>query len=180
MRVVQLTMRSVLGVYDIRPPIDTCSKLPATFALFPVLSLGYAHAQLRSFYPLSTFNDFLGTKNTRLSMPAQLQCSGLWDPGNEARSLTIKPQIGFFRLSYKSKPQWRQQVIYKVLVISTRSLYTRIAVTRYTVRQNTGCSYFLWSGYFWIFLFAFRTFREQLHRDSRGQGQQLHARHVKP
>ena len=33
-----------------------CCKLPATFALFSVLSHGYAHAQLSSFYPLSTFD----------------------------------------------------------------------------------------------------------------------------
>ena len=38
--VVQPTMRSTLGVYDIQPPkLDTCSKLVATFALFPVLNL---------------------------------------------------------------------------------------------------------------------------------------------
>ena len=30
------------------------NKLPATFALFYVLSLGYAHAQLRWFYLVST------------------------------------------------------------------------------------------------------------------------------
>ena len=35
LRVVQPTMSSMLGVYDIRPPIaDTCIKLPATFAPF--------------------------------------------------------------------------------------------------------------------------------------------------
>jgi len=38
---VQPTMHSTLGVYGIRPPI--ASKLPATFALFPVLSLRYTH-----------------------------------------------------------------------------------------------------------------------------------------
>ena len=43
---------STLGMYDIRRPIlDTCSTFPATFALFPVLSHGYAHAQLSSFFP---------------------------------------------------------------------------------------------------------------------------------
>ena len=42
---------STLDVYDIRPSIAcTCSKLLATFALFPVLSRGYAHAQLSSLY----------------------------------------------------------------------------------------------------------------------------------
>ena len=67
--------------------LDTCSKLFATFALFPFLSRGYAHTQLRSFYPLSTFQAAHVTKNTRLSTPAQLQCSrsGAWEPGNEAR-----------------------------------------------------------------------------------------------
>ena len=36
---------------DIQCPIaiDTCSKLPAAFALFRVLSLGYAHVQLKWF-----------------------------------------------------------------------------------------------------------------------------------
>ena len=63
-----------------------CSKLPATFAFFPVLSHGYSHAQLNTFYLLSTFTAFHMTKNTRLSTPAQLQClcSGAWEPGNEA------------------------------------------------------------------------------------------------
>ena len=66
--------------------LDTCSKLPATFAFFPVLSRGYAHAQLTPLYLLSTFGAFHVTKNTRLSTPAQLQCShsGAWEPGNEA------------------------------------------------------------------------------------------------
>ena len=65
-----------------------CSKLPATFALFPVLSRGYAHAQLSPLYLLSTFGAFHVTKNTRLSTPAQLQCScsRAWEPGNEAMS----------------------------------------------------------------------------------------------
>ena len=69
------------------------SKLPATFALFPVLSRGYAHAQLSSFYLLSTFGAFHVTKNTRLSTPAQLQCSrsGAWEPGNEANQNMFVP-----------------------------------------------------------------------------------------
>ena len=71
LRVVQPTMRSMLGVYDICPP--TCSKLAVTFALFPVLSLGYAHAQSRSFYRLSTFEGSHVRKNTRLSPHAQVQ-----------------------------------------------------------------------------------------------------------
>ena len=63
-----------------------CSKLLATFALFPVMSLRYAHAQLRWFYRMSTFGAAHVRKNTRLYMPAQLQCScfGVWDPGNKA------------------------------------------------------------------------------------------------
>ena len=50
------------------------------------MRLGYAHAQLSSFYLLSTFGAFHMTKNTRLSTPAQLQClhSRAWEPGNEA------------------------------------------------------------------------------------------------
>ena len=88
LRVVQPTMlqRSVCMIFDARQ-LDTCSKLPATFALFPVLSRGYAHTQLSSFYLLSTFGAFHVTKNTRLSTPAQLQCSRSqgWEPGNEAR-----------------------------------------------------------------------------------------------
>ena len=72
-------------IFDPRQ-LDTCVKLPATFALFSVVRLGYAHAQLSSLYLLSTFGAFHMTKNTRLSTPAQLQCShsGAWEPGNEA------------------------------------------------------------------------------------------------
>jgi len=60
--------------------------LPATFALFPVLSREYAHTQLRWFYLVSTFDSDHVRKNTRLFMPAQLQCShsGVWEPGNGA------------------------------------------------------------------------------------------------
>ena len=88
---------STLGVYDIRCPIatgvDTCSKLPATFALFPVLSCRHAHAQLSSLYPLSTFTTSHVRKNTRLFVPAQLQCShsGAWEPGNEANTRLFMP-----------------------------------------------------------------------------------------
>ena len=85
--VVQPTMlqRSVCMLFNARY-LDTCSKLPATFALFPVLSLGYAHTQLSSLYLLSTFTASHVRKNTRFSTPAQLQCSrsGAWEPGNEA------------------------------------------------------------------------------------------------
>ena len=41
---------------------NTCSKLAANFALCPVLSRGYAHAQLSSFHLLSTFGAFHVTK----------------------------------------------------------------------------------------------------------------------
>ena len=66
-------------------------KFPATFALFSVVRLRYAHAQLSSLYLLSTFGAFHMTKNTRLSTPAQLQCSrsGAWEPGNEASQHVI-------------------------------------------------------------------------------------------
>ena len=58
----------------------------ATFALFPILSRRYAYAQLSRVYLLSIFNASHVRKNTRLSTPAQLQCSrfGAWEPGNEA------------------------------------------------------------------------------------------------
>ena len=70
LHVVQPTMRSTLSMYIL------ASKLPTTFAVFPVLSRGYAHAQLlRSLYTLSAFNVAHVRKYTRLSMPAQLQCS---------------------------------------------------------------------------------------------------------
>ena len=88
---------STLGVYDIRCPIatgvDTCSKLLATFALFPVLSCRHTHAQLSSLYPLSTFTTSHVRKNTRLFVPAQLQCSrsGAWEPGNEANTRLFMP-----------------------------------------------------------------------------------------
>ena len=64
-----------------------CSKLPATFALFPVLSFGYAHAQLSPLYFLSIFTASHVRKNTRLSTPAQLQCScsRAWEPGNKGK-----------------------------------------------------------------------------------------------
>ena len=42
--------------------------MATTFALFPVLSLGYAHAQFRSFYRLSTFEGSHMRKNTSLCM----------------------------------------------------------------------------------------------------------------
>ena len=59
---------------------------PSPFLLFWVS--GYAHTQLGSSYPLSTF-DAHAMKNKikyqALSLPAQLQCScsETWEPGNE-------------------------------------------------------------------------------------------------
>ena len=63
--------------------------LPWLFFLFWVFR--YAHAQLRSFYSLSTFDAFRVTKYTRLSVPAQLQClhSWAWEPGNRANTLLV-------------------------------------------------------------------------------------------
>ena len=54
------------------------------------MRLGYAHAQLSSLYLLSTFGTSHVRKNTRLSTPAQLQCSrsGAWEPGNEATTIS--------------------------------------------------------------------------------------------
>ena len=39
----------VCVIYDPQQ-LDMCSKLPATFALFPVLSLGYPNAQLTDYW----------------------------------------------------------------------------------------------------------------------------------
>ena len=51
--VIQPTLHSTLGVYDIGPPIATCtcSKLPATIALFPVLSLRLRPRIIKVFLP---------------------------------------------------------------------------------------------------------------------------------
>ena len=82
--------------------LDTCSKLFATFALFPFLSRRYAHAQLSSFYPLSTFQAAHMTKNTRLSTPAQLQCSHsrAWEPGNEARIVACTMPVSLSLMAF--------------------------------------------------------------------------------
>ena len=76
----------MLGVYDIRRLIDTCSKLPDIFAVILVPESSYAHAQLSSLYLLSTFTASHMRKNNRLSTLAQFQClhSGAWEPGNKA------------------------------------------------------------------------------------------------
>ena len=71
------------------PPqqLDTTCML---HTLFSVLSLWvHPHTVKVSLLP-STLDAFHMTKNTRLSTPAQLQCSrsGAWEPGNEAKLLT--------------------------------------------------------------------------------------------
>ena len=50
----------MLSVYDIHSPIaiDKCSKLPNTFAHFPVLSLRYAHSTKRWATDIVQFCDF--------------------------------------------------------------------------------------------------------------------------
>ena len=57
--------------------------LPSLFSLFWVFR--YSHTQLRSFYPVSTFDGVHMRKNTSLSLSAQFQCSrsGAEEPGNE-------------------------------------------------------------------------------------------------
>ena len=69
------------------------SKTPILSLVSRLLALEclqvYPHAIkvfLPPFYPLSTFGGAHMTKNTRLLVPAQLQClcSGAWEPGNEA------------------------------------------------------------------------------------------------
>ena len=60
-------MRLMFGVCDIQPPITRyvrVVRVAATFVNFLVLSLGYAHAQLRSLYSLSTFKAVRVRKNT--------------------------------------------------------------------------------------------------------------------
>ena len=63
-----------------------CSKLPATFTPFPVLSLWVCPRTIKVSLPPLYLQQFSHGKNTRLSPPAQLQClySGVWEPGNEA------------------------------------------------------------------------------------------------
>ena len=72
---------------NILPQIASKCLLLSLF--FPVLSLRYVHPQLSSLYLLSTFTASHVRKNTRLSTPAQLQCShsGAWEPGNEAKRI---------------------------------------------------------------------------------------------
>ena len=84
---------------------------------FPLPSLFFlhvssTHAQLRSLYPPSTFGAFHMTKNTRLSMSAQLQCSrsGAWEPGNEATTYLVWYMITAM-VSYSCIPQWSFYVL---------------------------------------------------------------------
>ena len=62
----------------------TCSRLPAIFALFPVVSLRVRPPTIKVVLPLR--------KSTRLSLPVQLQCpcSGMGEPGNEAIPKPLK------------------------------------------------------------------------------------------
>ena len=86
--IVQPTMCSMFSVYDICLPIRVVS-CPLPLLIFMFWTFGYAHTQLRSFYPLSTFDGSHVRKSTRLSTPAQLQClhSRVWEPGNEATAM---------------------------------------------------------------------------------------------
>ena len=59
--------------------------LPSLFLLFRIF--GYAVAQLKSFYPFSTFDGAHMRINTRLSPPIQVQCSHL------SRSCGEKPGV---------------------------------------------------------------------------------------
>ena len=85
-------------MYDIQRPVVryVYSKLSATFALFPVLSLR-----------TPTHNYVLSTSSLPLplSTPAQLQClhSGVWEPGNEASlgSFTLVARVDQIPVSTK-------------------------------------------------------------------------------
>ena len=90
--VIQPTMlqRSVCMIFDARY-LDTCSKLSATFVPFSFLSLIRPHTIKVASTSRLSFSASHVTKNTRLSMPAQLQCScsRAWEPGNEANILYL-------------------------------------------------------------------------------------------
>ena len=81
---------SVNGAYGIRSLRATCvDKLPASFTVFPVLSLWVCPCTIKvSLQPLYPWRCSCEEKNTRLSLPAQLQCllSIVWEPGNECHS----------------------------------------------------------------------------------------------
>ena len=116
--IVQPTMlqRSVCMLFDVRQ-LDTCNKLPVTFALFPVLCRGYTHAQLSSLYPLSSFTASHVRKNTRLSTPAQLQCShsGVWEPGNKAIRIFSCEDTGYSHvpmLCVRRETAWHQLLLH--------------------------------------------------------------------
>ena len=66
--------------------LDTCGKLPDTFTLFPVLSFQVRLCMIKVSLP-SLYPDAAHVrKNTRLSLPAQLQClcSGAEEWSNKA------------------------------------------------------------------------------------------------
>ena len=80
---------SMLGVYDIDTwQLDTCIKLPTTFVPLLVLSLIRPRTIKVASTSCLSFTTSHVWKNTRLYMPAQLQClcSRAWEPGNEAMS----------------------------------------------------------------------------------------------
>ena len=104
-----------------------CSKLPAIFTLFPVLSL-WVHVQLRSFYLRSTFDGAHARKNTRLCLPAQLQCScsGAEEPGSEGRygHVTVEEPGNEAGLYSVSITNLRKQL--KALTALTNVLHTSL------------------------------------------------------
>ena len=97
LHVVQPTMRSTLGMHDIHPPIayiDTCSKLPATFALFSVLSLPVRPRTIKVFLPpfypqqCSREKKYQALITCTTSMFA-FQSGGAWERGY--KNVTISP-----------------------------------------------------------------------------------------
>ena len=82
LRFVQPTMCSTFGVYDIRLPITRNMQQVAHYLCsFPVLSLQVHPRAIKVSLPPLYPGRFSHEKNTRLSMPAQLQClrSGAWE-----------------------------------------------------------------------------------------------------
>ena len=128
-------MHSALDVYDIRP--DACSKLPAIFALFPVLSLWVCPCTMKASLPLSTFDGAYVRKNTRLSPPAQLNCSHsrVGEPGNEAKQVVAQDYI------YYSYTHCTHNCHHVVQVhISQWSYITRLIPRLYPQEESLGMS----------------------------------------
>ena len=79
-------------------PDYASSKLPTTFAPFHVLSLWVCPDSIKVFAPpFYLWRCSREKKNTRLSMPAQLQCSrsGVWEPGPGNEATLTKQRVGF-------------------------------------------------------------------------------------